>query len=76
MNTANKFIGDEKLTIEITPQAFPTAVLAHYIQMRIGDHLHDPEPQSDDFCERVSNEQLERLLFVLNETMKSYNETL
>lgn len=74
MNQSKAFnaIENDTLSISVTPQAFETAVLAHYLKYRVYDYLHDEEPAEDKFCEAIPKDVLHELLTALQSTGKIY----
>lgn len=65
-------IENDVLSINVTPQAFDTAVLAHYLTYRVYDYLHDEEPREDKFCEAIPKDVLHDLLKSLQSVNKIY----
>lgn len=61
MSVKSMITGDV-ITVEFTPDLFPTHVLAYYLQNRIDDYLNDPEPQEDVFCESIPKDYLQEML--------------
>lgn len=69
--TPSKIEGDV-ITVAFNPDVFPTEVLAHYLCDRIGDFLNDPEPASDNYCERIPKDYLSEMFRYLASTNKIY----
>ena len=42
---------NDKVTVSVSIAQFPTNVLITELYNRIGDHMHDPEPQYDEYLE-------------------------
>lgn len=49
-----------------------TGPIVYALDARVGDYLHDPEPQYDAFFECVPREKLEALEEVLRDVLKEY----
>lgn len=53
---------NDKVTVSVSIAQFPTYVLITELYNRIGDHMHDPEPQYDEYLENHDDmDKLEQL---------------
>ena len=58
-----------KVTKEVNINEFGTDVILAELFNRIGDHIHDPEPQHDPILENMPEERLETLLTAIRKVL-------
>jgi len=73
--TQQSLIKGDVTGIEFTPNIFPSQALALYLRNQVEDFLLDPEPQENDFCERVDKEELITLVKHLDKLIEQYQST-
>jgi hypothetical protein len=53
-----------------------TSVIVRVLDARVGDYLHDSDPQHDSFFEDVPKEDLQKLENVLRNVLKEFAHTV